>query len=104
MPSSANGYMRLVLMLPYQGFIQGVILGGEFGGCVQRVHYMCASVYPLDCNEILDIVKDKGHQIQLLYIKSVIMLHIVAVEAIMTSNFLGGGSKSQCPPPHPLSV
>ena len=45
------------------------------------------SVHPLDCNEILDIFKDKKHQ--LLYIKSIIMLPIVAVEAIMTSNFWG---------------
>ena len=32
--------------------------------CVQRVH-VCALVYPLDFNEILDIFKDKKCQIQL---------------------------------------
>ena len=46
---------------------------------------MYVLVYLLDFNEILDIFKDKKRQIQLYYIKSIIMLPIVAVEAVMTS-------------------
>ena len=42
---------------------------------------MCVSVHRLDFNEIF---KDKKRQIQQWYSKSVIMLPIVAVEAIMT--------------------
>ena len=38
----------------------------------------------IDFGEILDIFKDKKHQIQLQYIKSIVMLPTVAVEAIIT--------------------
>ena len=47
----------------HAGLIQASFLGGECR-CVQRVH-VCALVYPLDFNEILDIFKDKKRQIQL---------------------------------------
>ena len=47
----------------------------------------------LDVNDILDTFKGKKHQIQLY---NIIMLPVVAVEAIQFSIFWGGG-ESQCP-------
>ena len=47
----------------HAGLIQASFPGGECR-CVQRVH-VCALVYPLNFNEILDIFKDKKCQIQL---------------------------------------
>ena len=51
-----------------QGFIQNFFLawGGGWGGNLHACKgCMCVSVHPLGFNEILDIFKDKKHQIQL---------------------------------------
>ena len=54
------------------GFIEGA---GNVGVCKVCMGF----------NEILDMFKDKKRQIQLQYIKDIIMLPIAAVQAIMTS-------------------
>ena len=52
---------RDIIRVSYRNFSWGVG-GEEVDACKGCIH---ASVHPLDFNEILDIFKDKNHQIQL---------------------------------------
>ena len=53
------------------------------------MHAKCACARSVHLLDILDIFKNKKHQIQLYNAINMLPIVHVAVEAIMTSNFLG---------------